>query len=295
MELLAYNDDAAVVVVLSEWLNGVAIRANFHTVSRNATLLELLGHLFCTGLGIAFVDARITCAAVSISLDGYFFVGILVTPCHNAIQSLLRIRIRETNVVEEYFLQRLILHDRLWFGLRFRLWLYHRLGSWCRSRSGLFINRSGLNLLLVTELISKTQECCYLPVRIIIALQVELVVLEVCIDLNADGKILGNIEVHLCAKTTIECAVLGSAEFRTHIIIIALLHAVDDVVEIIIVPRVVYTETTEEHPVNDIRCAMRIDDVRHVEQEVEVTGESLELIFLIGGKTWETANGKSAL
>ena len=85
-ELLAHNDDAAVLVVLGEGLDGVAEGLYGHAVGSDTLLLESLGHLLGTGLGIAHVDSWVAGATVGVTLDADALVGILVAPLYNSAE-----------------------------------------------------------------------------------------------------------------------------------------------------------------------------------------------------------------
>ena len=54
-------------------------------------------------------------------------------------------------------------------------------------------------------------------------------------------------------------------------------------VELIEVPSVVHTETSQQHPVELVVGAVRVDDIAHVHQQVEVASNSIELVRIIDG------------
>ena len=133
-------------------MNGIAERFNCHTASVNAFLLQGLGHLFSTSLGIAYVDAGIARTAVGITLDADTLLRIFVAPTDDAVQYSVGVGIAEADIVEEDFFQRLVLYNRLGLGFGFRL--HDGLGSGRRSRSlvdGLWLGFYNL-LLWLAEL-----------------------------------------------------------------------------------------------------------------------------------------------
>lgn len=262
---------------------GVAVSVRLDALCRNACLNEQFGDVVGAFFRIALVELWITGSLVGISLHDDGLVGVVLCPlCHFGNDFVGHGCGLADFVVHEFA-------ERNGFGFGLRFGFSHDDGFWFR-----FGLNDGDNGRLrqrfhgfVSELESYGELCRHHPVVAVVVFGVEAVVERVGVDFETYVPVFADIDVEeqTCAEVVAEQALACAAVAPCVCRAFAGLYGgrvVEQVGEVVVVPRVVEADTADEDDVEQVVVLLR-EEVGEVEEHIGVGVQVVELIRIVDG------------